>query len=248
MAKQISLFGRSFAMPGLEFWIALPMAMALAGCMGYLIEKGAYLPLRRAPRMAPLITAIAVSVSLQSLAQSIWGVAEIPFARFTLLDMPSLAIGNIYISPVNVLVIVASLAMMAGLQLYVHRTLAGRAMRATAQDLNTASLMGIPVDQVISRTFIIGAALAALAGVLYALSYRFASPLMGALPGLKALVAAVLGGIGNIPGAMLGGVVLGVVESLGSAYIPDGSAYRDVISFGILILVLLFRPQGLLGT
>src|SRR5262249_42692676 len=108
--------------------------------------------------------------------------------------------------------------------------------------------MGIPVDRIISRTFVIGAALAALAGVLYALSYRFASPLMGALPGLKALVAAVLGGIGNIRGAMLGGLVLGISEAVGAAYIPQGSAYRDVITFGILILVLLFRPQGLLGT
>jgi branched-chain amino acid transport system permease protein len=248
MVGDIKLFGQLVPMPGLPFWIALPFAMIVVGGMGFLIEKGAYLPLRRAPRMAPLITSIAVSVSLQSLAQSIWGAAEIPFAPFSFLDLPPLSLSGVAVSPAQVLVLVASVVMMTSLNFYVRRTRRGRAMRATAQDLTTASLMGIPVDKVISQTFVIGAAMAALAGVLYALSYRFASPLMGALPGLKALVAAVLGGIGNIPGAMLGGIILGITEAIGAAYIPQGSAYRDVITFGILILVLLFRPQGLLGT
>lgn len=248
MVTHITLFNHNVPMPGLPFYLAVPLAVALVGGMGFLIEKGAYLPLRRAPRMAPLITSIAVSVCLQSLAQSIWGPAEIPFAPFAFLDLRPISMFGVYVSPSQILVVAASIVMMVGLNLYVRRTRHGRAMRATAQDLTTASLMGIPVDRVISRTFVIGAALAALAGVLYALSYRFASPLMGSLPGLKALVAAVLGGIGNIPGAMLGGIILGLTEAIGAAYIPQGSAYRDVISFGILILVLLFRPQGLLGT
>lgn len=248
MMTEIKLFGHAARMPGLSFWLAFPIAVVLVGCMGFLIEKGAYLPLRRAPRMAPLITSIAVSVLLQSLAQSIWGAAEIPFAPFAFLDLPSIAFFGAHVSPAQIVVLIVSIVMMSSLTVYVARTRHGRAMRATAQDLTTASLMGIPVDRVISRTFVIGAALAAIAGVLYALSYRFASPLMGTLPGLKALVAAVLGGIGNVPGAMLGGVVLGITEGIGAAYIPQGSAYRDVISFGILILVLLYRPRGLLGT
>jgi branched-chain amino acid transport system permease protein len=248
MVDKIELFGYDVRTPGLPFWFAVPLAMALVGGMGFLIEKGAYLPLRRAPRMAPLITAIAISVALQSLAQSIWGAAEIPFAPFFFLDLPPFEFLGVHIAPAQVLVLVISVAMMVALHLYVRKTRHGRAMRATAQDISTASLMGIPVDRVISRTFVMGAAMAALAGILYALSYRFASPLMGALPGLKALVAAVLGGIGNIPGAMLGGIILGIAEAIGAAYIPHGSAYRDVITFGILILLLIFRPQGLLGT
>ena len=247
MVREIRLFGYTVPMPGLPFWLALPVAMLLVGGLGFVIEKVAYRPLRRAPRLAPLITAIAVSVSLQSLAQSIWGAEELPFPAFALLDAPPIVFGGTRLSVVQLFVVVASLATMAALHAYVMRTRMGRAMRALAQDLNTAALMGIPVDRVIARTFVLGSALAALAGVLDAVSYRFAHPLMGFVPGLKALIAAVLGGIGNIPGAMLGGVTLGLVETLGAAYIPEGSAYRDAIAFGILILLLLFRPQGLLG-
>ena len=248
MLPEVRLFGYVIPMTGAPFWLAVPVALVAVAGMGYAIEKCAYRPLRYAPRLAPLITAIAVSVSLQSLAQSIWGAEDLSFPAFGLIDAPPIVIGGVYVSLIELVVLAAAALAMIGLHLYVTRTRMGRAMRAAAQDLRTAALMGIPVNRVISRAFVIGSMLAGLAGIFYAAVYQFANPYMGFAPGLKALVAAVLGGIGNVPGAMLGGIVLGFAETLGAAYLPNGSAYRDAIAFGILILLLFFRPQGLLGT
>lgn len=247
MLNDVELFGLTVSMPAFSFWIAAPLAIVAAGGVGWAIERIGYRPLRFAPRLAPLITAIAISVILQSFAQTIWGPQEIPFPRFALTAAPPLVIGNVYISVVQIFVVIVAAVSMLCLHLYVKKSRAGRAMRATAQDINTARLMGIPVNRVIAQAFIIGSMLAGIAGILYGAVYGFAHPTMGFLPGLKALVAAVLGGIGNIPGAMLGGIVLGFAETFGAGYIPNGSAYRDAIAFGILALLLVFRPQGLLG-
>jgi branched-chain amino acid transport system permease protein len=215
------------------------------------MERFAYRPLRGAPRLAPLITAIGVSIILQHVAMMVW--SRNPLAFPQIVKAQSYHIGGATITSVQITILVVCVAMMAGLALLVYRTRLGAAMRATAQSLPTAGLMGIDANRIIAVTFLIGAALAAVAGVMVANYYGIAHYTMGAPLGLKAFCAAVLGGIGNIPGAMLGGILLGVVEALAAGYIGDltgnvfGSNYQDVFAFIVLILVLVFRPSGLLG-
>ncbi len=248
MLPSVSLFGFEVAMPALPFVLAAPVAIAIVAFIGLLIERFAYKPLRRAPRLAPLIAAIAVSVLLQSLAQSIWGADELRFPDFALSNLPPVILfGTIYISVMEMVVLATAVVSMVLLAVFVRSTRLGRAMRAAAEDRQAAYLVGVPVNRIIGLAFLIGSAFAALAGILYAQAYGFSHPTMGFLPGLKALTAAVLGGIGSIPGAALGGMVLAVIETFGAGYLPNGSAYRDAIGFAILILLLMFRPQGLLG-
>lgn len=227
--------------------VAIPACMALA----FGIEKVAYRPLRKAPRLAPLITAIGVSIILQNLAMLVWGRQYVSFPP--ILPRGQHEILGAHITDLQIFIVVLSLSIMAGLWLLVERTRLGRAMRATAQSKEVAELMGVNVDRVISATFVIGAAIAAIAGVMVSAYYGLAHYYMGFMLGLKAFSAAVLGGIGNIAGAMLGGLLLGVIEALGAGYIGDltggflGSHYQDVFAFFVLILVLVFRPSGLLG-
>ena len=227
--------------------VAIPVCMAL----GYTLERVAYRPLRNAPRLAPLITAIGVSIILQHVAMLIWSRNPIAFPQI----IPTLTfeIAGATITGVQIAIIAASAAMMCALLVLVHRTKLGVAMRATSQNPQVAGLMGIDVNRVIALTFIVGAALGAIAGVMVGTYYGIAHYTMGALLGLKAFSAAVLGGIGNLGGAVLGGILLGLVEALGAGYIGDltnnwfGSNYQDVFAFIVLILVLVFRPSGLLG-
>ena len=227
--------------------VAVPACMLL----GFAIEKIAYRPLRKAPRLAPLITAIGVSIVLQNLAMLIWGRQYISFPQI-LPDYRFVLIGA-QVTGLQVFIVLLSALVMAGLWLLVEKTRLGRAMRATAQSREVASLMGVNVDRVISATFVIGSALAAIAGVMVSAYYGLAHYYMGFLLGLKAFSAAVLGGIGNIAGAMLGGLLLGRIEALGAGYIGDltggflGSNHQDVFAFFVLIAVLVFRPSGLLG-
>jgi branched-chain amino acid transport system permease protein len=226
---------------------AVPVCMLIA----YAMERLAYRPLRRAPRLAPLITAIGVSIILQHLALLVWSRNNLAFPQ--IIRTESYRIGGATITNVQIAIMAMSVAMMAGLALLVYRTRLGTAMRATAQNAQVAGLMGIDINRMIAATFVIGAALAAVAGVMVGSYYGIAHYQMGALLGLKAFSAAVLGGIGNLPGAMLGGLLLGVVEALGAGYIGDltgdvfGSNYQDVFAFLVLIAVLVFRPSGLLG-
>jgi len=250
---------------------AIPVCMVI----GYLLERLAYRPLRHAPRLAPLITAIGMSIVLQHLALLIWG--RDPRAFPQIMENASFSIGGAAISTVQIVIILLSLAMMAGLTWFVYRTKFGIAIRATAEDVRVAALMGIDANRVIAATFIIGAGLGAVAGVMVGTYYGIAHYTMGFTLGLKAFSAAVLGGIGNLAGAMLGGLVLGLVEALGTGYISEvtdlckwpvigdgggmltercvadghvvlfGSNYQDVFAFLVLILVLVFRPSGLLG-
>jgi branched-chain amino acid transport system permease protein len=254
-----------------------PLAIVLigAGCavpvcmlIGYSMERLAYRPLRHAPRLAPLITAIGVSIILQHLAMMVWSRNVLAFPQ--IIESRSYFIGGAAITTVQIAILAICLTLMASLAILVYRTPLGTAMRATAQNAQVAGLMGIDINRVIAVTFIIGAGLGAVAGVLYGTYYGIAQYTMGSVLGLKAFSAAVLGGIGNIPGAMLGGVLLGLVEALGAGYIGDftdlctwglplqacqdgghfilmGSNYQDVFAFIVLILVLVFRPQGLLG-
>jgi len=230
---------------------ALAAAVAVCVSTGVLVERVAYRPLRNAPRLAPLITAIGVSIVLQNLAMIIWGRQYLSFPP--VLDIQIYEVAGATITNVQILIVAVAAVTMGGLMLLVRRTRLGRAMRATAQNREVAGLMGVDVNRVIAATFAVGSALAAVAGLLIAAYYGIAHYNMGFMLGLKAFSAAVLGGIGNIPGALLGGLLLGVIESLGAGYIGDltggflGSHYQDIFAFFILILVLVFRPSGLLG-
>lgn len=226
---------------------AAPVCMAT----GFAIERIAYRPLRRAPRLAPLITAIGVSIVLQNLAMLIWGRRYHSFPP--ILPSTGYEIFGATISGLQIAIVVIAALMMAGLSLLVQRTRLGRAMRATAENPQIAQLMGVDINRIISLTFVIGSALAAVAGLMVSANYSIAHYYMGFILGLKAFTAAVLGGIGNLAGAMLGGILLGLIEALGAGYIGDltggflGSHYQDVFAFFVLILVLVFRPSGLVG-
>jgi branched-subunit amino acid ABC-type transport system permease component len=253
MVKKITLFGAEVPMPGLSFFLAILIAMVVVGLLGVFIERVAYRPLRNAPRLAALISAIGVSILLQNLAQAIFGSNQAYFPNVPLFSTAagqakSFTVGGAQITYIQVFVVIVTIVVMSLLYLFVSRTRTGRAMRASAQDKRTSALMGVNVNRVVAITFLIGSAMGALAGGMYGAVYHFAYPQMGFFPGLKAFIAAVLGGIGNILGAFLGGLLLGIIEALGAAYLPLGSQYRDAFAFIILILILAFRPSGLLGS
>jgi branched-chain amino acid transport system permease protein len=242
-------------MPGAPGWLilllSLIIACVVAAALNYVIEKVAYRPLRNAPKLAPLITAIGMSILLQTLAMIIWKPNYKPFP--SLLPSAPIAVGGATITPTQVLILGLTAVSLALLMWLVHATKLGRAMRATAENPRVAALMGVRPDMVISATFIIGAVLAAIAGVMWAANYGTVQHTMGFLPGLKAFTAAVFGGIGNLSGAVVGGILLGLIESIGAGYIGDltggvlGSHYADIFAFVVLIVVLTLRPSGLLG-
>ena len=243
------------SMPGAPGWAILIMAMLIAcvvaAALNFVIEKVAYRPLRNSPRLAPLITAIGMSILLQTLAMIIWKPNYKPFP--TLLPSAPYNVAGAYITPTQIMILSVTAVSLAILMYLVHYTKIGRAMRATAENPRVAGLMGVKPDMVISATFIIGAILAAIAGVMYASNYGTAQHTMGFLPGLKAFTAAVFGGIGNLGGAVLGGLLLGLIEAIGSGYIGTltggllGSHYTDIFAFIVLIIILTLRPSGLLG-
>ena len=224
--------------------VVLAVSMVACGLLGAAIERIAYRPLRSAGRLAPLITAIGVSLLLQNTGQLVFG-ADPKFFPSLLQSHEVIRAGGVAVSNIQLTVLVTALLLMAGLEYIVQRTRFGRAMRAVSYDAPAAALMGVPVDRVIAGTFVLGSMLAAAAGILVGLSNPKIEPLMGLMPGLKAFVAAVLGGIGSVPGAMVGGLLLGVIETLVTGYLS--STYRDAIAFVILIAILLFRPTGLFG-
>ena len=240
---------------GLPGWmlmiIALCCAIVVCTLLNFAIEKIAYRPLRNAPRLAPLITAMGMSLLLQTLAMIIWKPNPKPFPQ--LLPPEPIMIGGAVITVTQILILVSTVVILGGLLFLVNHTKMGRAMRATAENPRVAALMGVKPDFVISMTFVIGASLAAVAGMMWAANYGTVQHSMGFMPGLKAFTAAVLGGIGNLAGAMVGGVLLGLIEAIGAGYLGDltggvlGSHYADIFAFIALILVLTLRPSGLLG-
>lgn len=219
-------------------------AMAICAVIGVVIERLAYRPVRNHPRVTALITAIGVSLLLEYGGQVVFGATPRFFPQ--MIESRAYAIGNVQITNQNLLIIVVAVAVMFGLEFIVHRTRMGKAMRATSYNLSVAKLMGINTDRVIAFTFALGSALAAAGGVLVALAIPRIDPLMGLMTGLKAFVAAVLGGIGSIPGAMAGGVIIGLMETWISA--TAYSTYRDAVAFAVLILILLVRPSGIFGS
>ena len=243
------------AMPGAPGWIILVIALIIscvvAAALNFVIEKVAYRPLRNSPKLAPLITAIGMSILLQTLAMIIWKPNYKPYP--TLLPSAPLHVGGAVITPTQIMILGLTAVSLALLMWLVNYSKLGRAMRATAENPRVAALMGVKPDMVISATFIIGAVLACIAGVMYASNYGTVQHTMGVLPGLKAFTAAVFGGIGNLAGAVVGGILLGLIESIGSGYIGTltggllGSHYTDIFAFVVLIIVLTLRPSGLLG-
>ena len=223
-------------------WLSILICVAFTSLLGVAIEKLAYKPLRHSARISLLITAIGISFFLQNAAQLIFGADPVMFENL----LPgNLSLGALTVSRVSVIIICVSIVLMIALVLLVNKTRMGRAMRAVSEDESTAALMSINVNTTISFAFALGSALAAVAAILYSCAYTQISPTMGGMLGLKAFVAAVLGGIGSIPGAMLGGILIGICETLTKAYIS--SSFADAIVFGILIVVLIIRPSGLLG-
>ncbi|HIS33046.1 MAG TPA: branched-chain amino acid ABC transporter permease [Candidatus Limivivens intestinipullorum] len=228
---------------GLHPVIAVILTIVVCSVLGIVIEKVAYKPLRNAPSLAVLITAIGMSYLLQNVALLIFKATPIPFA--SIISVPSLRLGSVTISGITIVTLVVTTISMIALTSFINNTKTGRAMRAVSEDKGAAELMGINVNKTISITFAIGSGLAAVAGILFICQYQSLQPTLGALPGIKAFVAAVLGGIGSIPGAMLGGIILGIIESLSKAYIS--TQLSDAIVFSTLVIVLLARPSGLLG-
>ena len=243
--------------PFLVLLVALLLGMLGSGLLAVAVERVAYRPLRGAPRLVPLISAIGVSFFLQDairLFESIWRNAfNLVYPTMDTLNLRLSLTETIDVSVKSLVVIVASLLMLWGLHTLVNRTKIGKAIRAVAEDQPTASLMGINVNRMISLTFLIGGAMGGAAGVLFGVQYSLINPYTGFIPGLKAFTAAVLGGIGNIPGAMIGGLVLGLLEAFAASYLSlltggaFGAEYKDIFAFSILILILIFRPKGLLG-
>ncbi|HEY8051079.1 MAG TPA: branched-chain amino acid ABC transporter permease [Ramlibacter sp.] len=243
------------AMPGIPGWLLLAVSLVLscivAGALNFVIEKVAYRPLRNSPKLAPLITAIGMSILLQTLAMMIFKPNYKAYP--TLLPPKPFQFAGAVITTTQIMILVVTAVSLAVLTWLVSYTKLGRAMRATSENPRVAALMGVKPDTVISATFVIGAVLATIAGVMWASNYGTVQHTMGFLPGIKAFTAAVFGGIGNLPGAVVGGLLLGLIESIGAGYIGEltggvlGSNYTDIFAFIVLIAMLTLRPSGLLG-
>jgi branched-chain amino acid transport system permease protein len=243
--------------PAFVLFIVIAAAMLGSGLAAMALERAAYRPLQGSPRLVALISAIGASFFLQDalrLFESLWrNTFYLTYPTVDVLDQTLPLSASLVVPVKSILVVVTALVMLLGLHVFVNRTRVGTAIRAVAQDPDTAALMGVAVNQVIALTFFVGGAMGGLAGVLFGLHYSLVNPYSGFVPGLKAFTAAVLGGIGNIPGAVLGGMVLGVVEAFAASYLSIltngafGAEYKDLFAFVILILILIFRPKGLLG-
>jgi branched-chain amino acid transport system permease protein len=232
----------------LPFFVAVILTIMACACCGIILDFVAYRPLRRSPRLAALITAIGMSIFLQNMALLIWGGQIKSYPRDILpafFYQTAFGFGAVSLTWLQVFILGVTVAMMTILHLIIHKTKVGTAMRAISQDKTTAALMGIGVNRVISFTFAIGSAMGGMAGILVGLYYNAIFPHMGYTAGIKAFAAAVLGGIGSVPGAMLGGGVLGIAEVMGAGYLS--SEYRDGISYAVMIMVILFKPSGLIG-
>jgi len=236
----------SIALFSLPWYLSFPLAILATGLMGILLDRAAYKPLRNAPRISLLISAIGASFLLENLAVVIIGGVPKAFPRPPLFDKVIVFMG-LHVQVLTIYTPLVTLILLFGLLYIVFRTKVGKAMRAASKDFETTRLMGINLDRIIAVTFLLGSSLAAAGGIMWAMKYPQVNPFMGIFPGIKAFVAAVLGGIGNIVGAVNGGFVLGLGEILIVAFVPELAQYRDAFGFVILILVLLFRPTGIMG-
>jgi branched-chain amino acid transport system permease protein len=249
--SEIFMLGAYFVLWGITL-VHLPWALAMVAAvivtasLGILVDRVAYRPLRDAPRISALISAIGVSFFLQNLTIVTFGALPREVYRPLWLETPFIA-GGVRVLPLTLFVPALSCLLMLGLVWVVYRTKAGLGMRAISKDIETSYTMGVPVNRIISLTFGIGSALAAASGIMWALRYPQLQPVMGSIPGFKAFIAAVFGGIGSIPGAVVGGVILGMVEIMAVAFFPELAGYRDAFAFVLLIVILLLKPTGLMG-
>ncbi len=244
VASYTAIYG--VVMFSLPWYVSFPLAIVVTGCVGIALDRGAYKPLRDAPRISLLISAIGASFLLENLALVIIGGIPKGFPRPPMFAKVITVMG-VRIQVLTIYIPTMTILFLVGLLYIVFRTKVGKAMRAAAMDFETTRLMGIDVDRIIAITFLLGSSLAAAGGIMWALKYPQVNPFMGVIPGLKAFIAAVLGGIGNILGAVIGGFVLGLGEIMIVAMVPELAQYRDAFAFVILILVLLFRPTGIMG-
>ncbi len=244
LSAYIAFYG--VAMFVLPWWVSFPLAILLTAGVGILIERAAYKPLREVPRIQLFTSAVAVSFLLENLGIVIFGGRPEAFPRPAFMDI-NLQFGETNIISYTPITIITALLLFGGLMFVVQRTKVGMAMRALSKDIETTGIMGVNTDRIISIAFAIGSALAAAGGILWAIKFPQINPLMGVMPGLKAFIAAVLGGIGNLTGAMIGGFLLGIAEILIVAFLPQLAGYRDAFAYTILILLLLFRPTGIMG-
>jgi branched-chain amino acid transport system permease protein len=229
-------------------FVMFMVSMLGCGVLGVAIERFAYRPLRNAPRIAPLISALGVSIFLQNSALLIFGASFRDYDTFDLIGVKTFSVGQLFFSVTQLLTVVLAILLMVALTIFVARSRLGKAMRSTSYDREAASMMGIDVDRVIAVTFFIGSALAGAAGVMFGLVFGQIYHYMGFIAGLKGFTAAVLGGIGSIPGAMVGGLIVGLAESYATGYLPQGSTFQNLYVFALLIAVILIRPSGLFGT
>ena len=244
MSCYFAFFG--YGMFRFPWWASFLVAIMLSSILGVFIDRGAYRPIRNAPRISLLITAIGASFLLENFALVIWGGRPKAFFRPEIFAH-IFTVGGVHILSLSIWTPAITILLLLGLLYVIHRTKAGLAMRAVARDMETTRLMGINIDRIIAFTFALGSAMAAAGGMMWAMKYPQVNPFLGVIPGLKAFTAAVLGGIGNVVGAVLGGFILGIVEILLVAFAPQFSGYKDAIAFLILIGVLVFRPTGIMG-
>lgn len=243
MLSGIMMIYLAASFPTMPMWVTILIMIALTVFVGFAIEKCAYSPLRTAPRMSVMISAIGVSYLLQNVALLIFGSEQKAFP--TILKLPAIKLGQVTIDGITLVTLGVTAIIMIALTLFINKTKLGKAMRAVSEDKEAAGLMGISTNRTITITFAIGSALAAVASIFYGATYVYIKPTTGAMPGIKAFTAAVFGGIGSIPGAMLGGVLLGLIEQFSKTYIS--TLWADAIVFGVLVLVLVVKPTGLLG-
>jgi branched-chain amino acid transport system permease protein len=249
--SEIFMLGAYFVFWGITLFylpwaLAMVAAVIVTASVGILVDRVAYRPLRDAPRISALISAIGVSFFLQNVTIVVFGALPRQVYRPGWLEDPIL-MGNVRLLPLTLFVPALSLLLMLGLVWIVYKTKTGLGMRAISKDIETSYIMGVPVNRIISITFGIGSALAAASGIMWALRYPQLQPVMGSIPGFKAFIAAVFGGIGSIPGAVIGGLMLGLIEIMAVAFFPDLAGYRDAFAFVLLIVILLLKPTGLMG-
>ena len=239
-----AFLGLSFAMLGMPLYLALILAMVGAGIVTIIIERLCFRPLRKAHFLMPLLSTIAFGIVLQNVATQIWGSEPVRYPQTT--EIAQFQLGPVLVSSIDIIILATSILLMLGIDQFVKRTSFGRAMRATSEKPQTASLLGVNINWVIVFTFFVSGALAGVAGVLTALVYSQITPFIGIRQGLIGMVAMVIGGVGNLRGAMIGGLIIGIIEIMNDAYFTAG--YRDIILFGLFLAFIVFKPEGLFGT
>ena len=239
-----AIFGLAFVKIGLSIYMAFPLAMLCTGCVSLVIERFSFRPLRNAPPLVPLLSTIGFSIVLQNTAENIWGSERAQFPQW--MEPASFHLGPVFVSSTEVIILGAAVLLVLGLDLFVQKTRTGRGMRAIAESTETASILGVDANRIISSAFFVSGALAGASGILFALSFSIVSPFMGMEPGIKGIAAMIVGGMGNIRGAIVGGMLIGIIEVVSVGYF--GALAKDFAVYGALFLALLIRPQGLLGT